>query len=275
MAIDLITEHIRMKLQQHDLRRIYPNLEVGRSLLSPLQQPRSSSLGVLLSQHCCRRLPGTRRPPPSLSLFLLSKLLPVHVDCPCPDALQVIPTNYQIRGMHTIIRDRTTHHADFVFYADRLLRLVRRRCACQQRHACRTRQRWQRRRLPRMAAWQVRKPPTRSRFMLAALPAAVTLPPPAPPALRPAGGGGGAGPPALCREDGDDAHGAPVCWGGLCQEAVRREHHPQRGEHGECAAGLLQGDQDWEDPGAQVRERGASAGRAGGRSAWSKPGTAD
>jgi len=26
--------------------------------------------------------------------------------------------------MHTIIRDHTTHHADFVFYADRLLRLV-------------------------------------------------------------------------------------------------------------------------------------------------------
>ena len=38
---------------------------------------------------------------------------------------QVIPTNFQIRGMHTIIRDHTTHHADFVFYADRLLRLVR------------------------------------------------------------------------------------------------------------------------------------------------------
>ena len=28
VAIDLITQHIRMKLQQHDLRRIYPNLEV-------------------------------------------------------------------------------------------------------------------------------------------------------------------------------------------------------------------------------------------------------
>ena len=28
VAIDLITEHIRMKLQQHDLRRIYHNLEV-------------------------------------------------------------------------------------------------------------------------------------------------------------------------------------------------------------------------------------------------------
>ena len=63
MAIDLITEHIRMKLQQPELRRIYVNLEV-------------------------------------------------------------IPSNYQIRGMHTIIRDASTSKADFVFYADRLLRLV-------------------------------------------------------------------------------------------------------------------------------------------------------
>ncbi len=28
VAIDLITEHIRLKLKQHDLLRIYPNLEV-------------------------------------------------------------------------------------------------------------------------------------------------------------------------------------------------------------------------------------------------------
>jgi len=63
VAIDLITEHIRMKLQQPELRRIYHNLEV-------------------------------------------------------------MPSNFQIRGMHTLIRDRTTSKADFVFYADRLLRLV-------------------------------------------------------------------------------------------------------------------------------------------------------
>ena len=63
MAIDLITEHIRMKLQQPELRRIYHNLEL-------------------------------------------------------------MPSNFQIRGMHTLIRDHTTSKADFVFYADRLLRLV-------------------------------------------------------------------------------------------------------------------------------------------------------
>lgn len=47
VAIDLIVEHIRTKLQQPELRRIYPNLEL-------------------------------------------------------------IPSNFQIQGMHTIIRDRKT-----------------------------------------------------------------------------------------------------------------------------------------------------------------------
>ncbi|KAL0021905.1 hypothetical protein WJX79_001763 [Trebouxia sp. C0005] len=63
VAIDLITQHIRMKLQQPDLRRIYHSLEL-------------------------------------------------------------IPSNYQIRGMHTILRDQKTNKTDFVFIADRLLRLV-------------------------------------------------------------------------------------------------------------------------------------------------------
>lgn len=77
MAIDLITEHIRSKLRQPELKRIYPNLEV-------------------------------------------------------------IPSNYQIRGMHTIVRDVNTHKHDFVFYADRLNRLVRTRsppweCPCRVR----------------------------------------------------------------------------------------------------------------------------------------------
>jgi uridine kinase len=38
--------------------------------------------------------------------------------------VQVIPSNFQIRGMHTIVRDRETSTADYVFYSDRLLRLV-------------------------------------------------------------------------------------------------------------------------------------------------------
>ncbi|KAE9590260.1 hypothetical protein Lal_00028076 [Lupinus albus] len=63
VAIDLIVQNIRMKLGQHDLCKIYPNIF------------------VMLS-------------------------------------------TFQIKGMHTLIRDvRTTKH-DFVFYSDRLIRLV-------------------------------------------------------------------------------------------------------------------------------------------------------
>ncbi|KAL5665398.1 hypothetical protein ACJX0J_025506, partial [Zea mays] len=61
--VDLIVQHIRTKLGQHDLCKIYPN---------------------------------------------------VHV----------VQSTFQIRGMHTLIRDRDITTPDFVFYSDRLIRLV-------------------------------------------------------------------------------------------------------------------------------------------------------
>ncbi|XP_073098609.1 uridine/cytidine kinase UKL1, chloroplastic isoform X2 [Elaeis guineensis] len=63
VAIDLIVQHIRTKLGQHDLCKIYPNV-------------------------------------------------------------YVIQSTFQIRGMHTLIRDREITTPDFVFYSDRLIRLV-------------------------------------------------------------------------------------------------------------------------------------------------------
>ncbi|XP_011097715.1 uridine kinase-like protein 3 isoform X2 [Sesamum indicum] len=63
VAIDLIVQHIRTKLGQHDLCKIYPNL-------------------------------------------------------------YVIQSTFQIRGMHTLIRDSQSTKHDFVFYSDRLIRLV-------------------------------------------------------------------------------------------------------------------------------------------------------
>ncbi|KAJ9683343.1 hypothetical protein PVL29_019078 [Vitis rotundifolia] len=63
VAVDLIVQHIRTKLGQHDICKIYPNVFI-----------------ILLT--------------------------------------------FQIRGMHTLIRDVKTTKHDFVFYADRLIRLV-------------------------------------------------------------------------------------------------------------------------------------------------------
>ncbi|KAG5529996.1 hypothetical protein RHGRI_030386 [Rhododendron griersonianum] len=74
VAVDLIVQHIRTKLGQHDLCKIYPNLYVIQTTFQ-----------VLLFLH----------------FFYI-----------------------QIRGMHTLIRDSQTTKHDFVFYADRLIRLV-------------------------------------------------------------------------------------------------------------------------------------------------------
>ncbi|XP_040934970.1 uridine kinase-like protein 1, chloroplastic isoform X1 [Gossypium hirsutum] len=63
VAIDLIVQHLRTKLGQHDLCKIYPNA-------------------------------------------------------------YVIQSTFQIRGMHTLIRDQEISKHDFVFYSDRLIRLV-------------------------------------------------------------------------------------------------------------------------------------------------------
>ncbi|PNY09626.1 uridine kinase-like protein 2 chloroplastic-like [Trifolium pratense] len=63
VAIDLIVQHIRTKLGQHNLCKIYPNLNV-------------------------------------------------------------IQSTFQTRGMHTLIRDKEISKHDFVFYSDRLIRLV-------------------------------------------------------------------------------------------------------------------------------------------------------
>ncbi|KAG6741660.1 hypothetical protein POTOM_054937 [Populus tomentosa] len=63
VAIDLIIQHIRAKLGQHHLCKIYPNVSV-------------------------------------------------------------IHSTFQMRGMHTLVRDVKTTKHDFVFYADRLIRLV-------------------------------------------------------------------------------------------------------------------------------------------------------
>ncbi|KAK2992877.1 hypothetical protein RJ640_028119 [Escallonia rubra] len=69
VAIDLIVQHIRTKLGQHDLCKIYPNVYVIQST------------------------------------FQREPML-------------------QIRGMHTLIRDQDISKHDFVFYSDRLIRLV-------------------------------------------------------------------------------------------------------------------------------------------------------
>lgn len=49
---------------------------------------------------------------------------PAHALCRFP-SLHLLESTFQMRGMHTIIRDCETTKGDFIFMADRLIRLVR------------------------------------------------------------------------------------------------------------------------------------------------------
>ncbi|RXH85093.1 hypothetical protein DVH24_041861 [Malus domestica] len=94
IAVDLIVQHIRTKLGQHDLCKIYPNLYVIHSTFQV----------------------------PILYIFIQASI------CICMfnffGSPIIVAGLMQIRGMHTLIRDSQTTKHDFVFYSDRLIRLV-------------------------------------------------------------------------------------------------------------------------------------------------------
>ncbi|XP_061667680.1 uridine-cytidine kinase-like 1 isoform X3 [Syngnathoides biaculeatus] len=53
-----------------------------------------------------------------------SALASAHQGQPLPDTLSVLKSTPQVRGMHTIIRNRETNRDEFVFYSKRLMRLL-------------------------------------------------------------------------------------------------------------------------------------------------------
>jgi uridine kinase len=91
VAVDLIVQHIRTKLGMHDLCKIFPNVYVVQSTFQ-------------------------------VKLIFIIEYKP-FVNC-VSKFLMPLWWICQIRGMHTLIRDREVTTPDFVFYSDRLIRLV-------------------------------------------------------------------------------------------------------------------------------------------------------
>ena len=227
VAIDLITEHIRMKLQQHDLRRIYPNLEVGRGDSlgcwggrgAPAARSLASSAG---GAPVGRTAASIDQPEPALPALASPGC---RSSPPTSRSAACTPSFGTERRTTRISSSMQTACCAWCVGCSRAPGQV---CAC----FCRS------------ASHQAH----------IAQPCACADAALFPARLRWAGGGGRAGLLALFGAHRGDAHGATVRGRGLCQEAVRRVHHPQWGEHGECAARLLQGHQDRQDPGAQVSD---------------------
>jgi hypothetical protein len=151
---------------------------------------------------CGRARPRAGRAPPTTSC------LRPHNPPPSP----------QIRGMHTILRDRTTNKNDFVFYADRLNRLIVEaglgHLPFIERQA-------------RAGALGVARRGPRRHGARPPLPLLTRpspahsqpLPQPSPPLSHPH---------TSPTPAGDHADGRAVRGRRVCPQAVRRQHHPQR-----------------------------------------------
>uniref|UniRef100_A0A3Q4BKP7 uridine/cytidine kinase n=1 Tax=Mola mola TaxID=94237 RepID=A0A3Q4BKP7_MOLML len=74
----------------------------------------------LIVQHVHSQLEKVRIPQP----VSVSALASAHQGQPLPKTLSVMESTPQVRGMHTIIRNKETNRDEFIFYSKRLMRLL-------------------------------------------------------------------------------------------------------------------------------------------------------
>ncbi|XP_048956410.1 uridine-cytidine kinase-like 1 isoform X4 [Canis lupus baileyi] len=94
VAIDLIVQHMHSQLEEREL------------------SVRGSCAGI-----CEDRVRAARG-------AVLAALASAHQCHPLPRTLSVLKSTPQVRGMHTIIRDKETSRDEFIFYSKRLMRLL-------------------------------------------------------------------------------------------------------------------------------------------------------
>ncbi|XP_074877262.1 uridine-cytidine kinase-like 1 isoform X2 [Buteo buteo] len=107
VAIDLIVQHVHSQLEERELsvrgscagicEETNANGSILVVTLTPGNGGKSCAVAALASAHQCHPLPQT---------------------------LSVLKSTPQVRGMHTIIRNKETSRDEFIFYSKRLMRLL-------------------------------------------------------------------------------------------------------------------------------------------------------
>lgn len=72
----------------------------------------------------CPGLQAPPRSPPDPVFGFRAALASAHQYHPLPQTLSVLKSTPQVRGMHTIIRNKETSRDEFIFYSKRLMRLL-------------------------------------------------------------------------------------------------------------------------------------------------------
>nr|XP_035941484.1 uridine-cytidine kinase-like 1 isoform X11 [Halichoerus grypus] len=109
VAIDLIVQHMHSQLEERKLR-----WDMG---LPCITWREGSGRDLVLKFSCSpeRHVLGLRT---------RAALASAHQCHPLPRTLSVLKSTPQVRGMHTIIRDKETSRDEFIFYSKRLMRLL-------------------------------------------------------------------------------------------------------------------------------------------------------
>ncbi|XP_048666540.1 uridine-cytidine kinase-like 1 isoform X1 [Marmota marmota marmota] len=149
VAIDLIVQHVHSQLEERELsvRQVlpaFPQVPLGAFILRK-KVSRCGQLHFPLSGLPRKRWPVALVSPPVQEAaggqgkdcrpqdpptqrrelrWDMAALASAHQCHPLPQTLSVLKSTPQVRGMHTIIRDRETSRDEFIFYSKRLMRLL-------------------------------------------------------------------------------------------------------------------------------------------------------
>ncbi|PNJ02842.1 UCKL1 isoform 6 [Pongo abelii] len=108
VAIDLIVQHVHSQLEEVPALSV---LSLHGQSDCPAQTP----------SRCAAQGLGSLR---KLGWGYRAALASAHQCHPLPRTLSVLKSTPQVRGMHTIIRDKETSRDEFIFYSKRLMRLL-------------------------------------------------------------------------------------------------------------------------------------------------------
>ncbi|TMS12533.1 Uridine-cytidine kinase-like 1 [Larimichthys crocea] len=127
VALDLIVQHVHSQLEKRGKKvprqlHVVPigvsvcflesaNAAAGRFKQSSRNKARDSD-----HNRCCTF--------PLSAVCARSALASAHQGQPLPKTLSVMESKPQVRGMHTIIRNKETNRDEFIFYSKRLMRLL-------------------------------------------------------------------------------------------------------------------------------------------------------
>ncbi|XP_074877293.1 uridine-cytidine kinase-like 1 isoform X5 [Buteo buteo] len=121
VAIDLIVQHVHSQLEERELSVRLSKAVRGRwEPWIPCRAQRLSAASLMAPRRSVAASAWRERK----LRWDMAALASAHQCHPLPQTLSVLKSTPQVRGMHTIIRNKETSRDEFIFYSKRLMRLL-------------------------------------------------------------------------------------------------------------------------------------------------------